>query len=96
MKATFQVVSIIWIILGFLSCSRSGSDNDNGQNPGPGNPSGSNPVETNPRNANYPPAFTGQTRVNGVTTTTAYQANAITTTLASPWESPTFRMVGCW
>ncbi|WDF77206.1 PQQ-dependent sugar dehydrogenase [Mucilaginibacter sp. KACC 22773] len=47
----------------------------------------SNPqsVETNSPNAAYRPAFAGQTRVNGVHTTTAYEAVPITTALSSPW-----------
>src|SRR4051812_5156835 len=85
MKRKSQFILTICIIVGFISCSKSGSNNNNGQNPVPGNPSTGNPVETNPPNANYPSAFTGQTRIKGVTTTTAYQVNAITTALASPW-----------
>lgn len=43
------------------------------------------PVETNPANANYQPAFTGQTRIGGVRTATTIQANTLTTALNSPW-----------
>lgn len=43
------------------------------------------PVETNPPNTSYSPAFTGQTRIGSVKTTTAIQATAIATSLASPW-----------
>jgi len=42
-------------------------------------------VETNPSNSRYSPAFTGQTRVNAVRTTTAYQSTVITSSLTSPW-----------
>jgi glucose/arabinose dehydrogenase len=43
------------------------------------------PVETNPPNSTYKPAFEGQTRVNGVKTTTAYRSTVLTTSLVSPW-----------
>lgn len=43
------------------------------------------PVETNPPNSNYKPAFEGQTRVNGVKTTTAYRSTVLTSSLVSPW-----------
>lgn len=43
------------------------------------------PVETNRANTNYTPAFTGQTRVAGVKTTTAIQATVITSALSAPW-----------
>ncbi|MFD2163768.1 PQQ-dependent sugar dehydrogenase [Paradesertivirga mongoliensis] len=43
------------------------------------------PVETKPANTNYKPAFTGQTRIGGISTTTAIQANVITSALSSPW-----------
>lgn len=42
-------------------------------------------VETNPPNANYKAAFVGQTRIKSVKTTTAIQANVISTALSSPW-----------
>jgi glucose/arabinose dehydrogenase len=64
------------------SCS-SGSDEGETQQP----PTVTNPssVETNPPNANYRPAFEGQTRINAVRTATGYQSRAITTSLSSPW-----------
>ena len=43
------------------------------------------PVETGKANANYKPAFEGQTRVNGVKTTTPYESKVITNKLNSPW-----------
>lgn len=44
-----------------------------------------NPVENNTPNTTYKPAFTGQTRINGLQTTTGYESNVITTTLSNPW-----------
>lgn len=43
------------------------------------------PVETNKANTDYKPAFEGQTRANGVKTTTAFESKVITSKLKSPW-----------
>lgn len=43
------------------------------------------PVETRPPNTDYNPAFTGQTRIAGVKTTTPYEGRVITTSLQKPW-----------
>lgn len=43
------------------------------------------PVETQKANTNYPPAFTGQTRINSVTTTTAYKSEKIAEKMGRPW-----------
>lgn len=43
------------------------------------------PVEKNAPNTNYSPAFTGQTRIGGVKTTTAIKATILTTALSAPW-----------
>jgi glucose/arabinose dehydrogenase len=51
----------------------------------PDSPSTGTPVETKPPNTNYPPAFTGQTRINGVRTSAAYQATVLTSSLNAPW-----------
>lgn len=45
----------------------------------------SSPVETGDANTNYQPAFEGQTRAAGVTTTTAYEGIVVTESLNSPW-----------
>lgn len=42
-------------------------------------------VETNPPNANYTPAFQGQTRIKSVKTNTVIQATVIANTLSRPW-----------
>ncbi|HUP11532.1 MAG TPA: PQQ-dependent sugar dehydrogenase, partial [Niastella sp.] len=51
----------------------------------PDSPTTGKPVETKPANTAYQPAFTGQTRVNGVRTSAAYQSTVITSTLTAPW-----------
>jgi aldose sugar dehydrogenase len=43
------------------------------------------PVETNKPNADYRPAFNGQTRIAGVKTVTAYQTEKIADKLGRPW-----------
>jgi len=66
----------------FSSCS---TNTDNTE-PTPDPPStGNPPVETNAPNATYPPAFTGQTRIGGIKTTTAIRTQLITSALVSPW-----------
>ncbi|WP_348799668.1 PQQ-dependent sugar dehydrogenase [Flavobacterium adhaerens] len=67
-------------------CSKS----DNEQTPDPQDPDTEtpvtgNPVETNPANTNYQPAFTGQTRIGSVQTTTPFAATVLTSSLSSPW-----------
>jgi glucose/arabinose dehydrogenase len=72
------IFSLCFLLL-LVSCSRDSDPAD----PAPDPPT--SPVETNPANANYLPAFTGQTRVNRVTTATNYRAIVITASLTSPW-----------
>jgi aldose sugar dehydrogenase len=43
------------------------------------------PVETKDPNAEYKPAFSGQTRINGIKTITAYIAERIAAQLRGPW-----------
>ena len=43
------------------------------------------PVETNSPNTNYKPAFAGQTRINGIKTTTPYKVEKIAEKLGRPW-----------
>ena len=61
----------------------------NGKNVTPTQPESesdnNSPVETGDANTNYQPAFEGQTRAEGVTTTTAYEGVVVTESLNSPW-----------
>jgi len=43
------------------------------------------PVETQKPNTNYQPAFKGQTRAPGITTSTPYEVTIITDQLSDPW-----------
>lgn len=65
-------------LLTLFSCS---DNKDSNSNPG----TVTNPVESNTPNTTYKPAFTGQTRVNGIKTTTSYESTVLTTTLTNPW-----------
>lgn len=71
----YTVFAIIFS-LASISCSR---DNDRSSE------SSTSPVETNPANANYAPAFAGQTRENGVITSARYRVDIIATSLTNPW-----------
>lgn len=51
----------------------------------PDSPSTGTPVETQPANTTYAPAFTGQTRINGVRTSAEYQSIILTSSLTAPW-----------
>ena len=76
---TRHLISIfILSLLVLTGCSDDADDVDK-------NPITGGPVETEAANTNYSPAFEGQTRIGSVTTTTDFQATAITTSLASPW-----------
>jgi len=61
-----------------LSCSDDDSGDGDGNQTAP-------PVETNPPNTSYKPAFEGQTRIDGVLTTTSYDAEILTSDLTAPW-----------
>ncbi|MES2645311.1 MAG: PQQ-dependent sugar dehydrogenase [Bacteroidota bacterium] len=78
-----RVLSFIaGLSLTLLSCSR---DSEPDPDPIPTTDSLTAPVETLAPNANYQPAFTGQTRVAGVKTSVRFRADVIATSLVSPW-----------
>lgn len=78
MKNKFYATALSAVFLSLASC---GDDDKSDTGPVVTGP----PVETEDPNTNYQPAFEGQTRANGATTTTAYTADVITTALSSPW-----------
>ena len=69
-----------------FACSPSTPNNGNGTT-STADTSGSNlaPVETKPANTDYKPAFAGQTRIGGVSTTTPYGSTLLTSSLKKPW-----------
>lgn len=82
MKSKSQLQLIIIFMFGLIACSKHNDDDDSGQNP---DPITGTSVETNPPNSNYVSAFSGQTRINKVTTATAYRGTVITSALTAPW-----------
>jgi glucose/arabinose dehydrogenase len=72
-------IFIAFTVLATVGCLRNDAQNTSSKS------TGLRPVETNSPNANYKPAFAGQTRVNGVRTATAYRATIVTSALKSPW-----------
>ncbi len=72
-------ITLAGALMLMLGCSKKDDDQR------PSNVSTGVPVETNPANTTYSPAFAGQTRVNGVTTTMPYQSTVITSALLAPW-----------
>ncbi len=77
----------IFAIISISSCKNSNTNTD----PAP-DPVGvdtitvtGTPVETARPNSSYSPSFTGQTRVSGVRTATAYEGRVLATSLTSPW-----------
>ncbi|WP_205510993.1 PQQ-dependent sugar dehydrogenase [Longitalea arenae] len=79
MKSVSWFITLAVALTVLNGCSKDDKDKK------PESPSTGKPVETNPPNTNYPPAFAGQTRVNGVKTAAAYQATVLTSALAAPW-----------
>ncbi|RZK17049.1 MAG: PQQ-dependent sugar dehydrogenase [Pedobacter sp.] len=80
MKTKFHLIAVAFGIIMTASCSKPGLDDETIIDPtiGPG-------VESNPPNTNYTAAFKGQTRIQAVRTTTAFQGTAISTGLTAPW-----------
>lgn len=82
---TMKNLKYIFMLSGVLfafSCN----NNDNNGSPENGGGTVTDPVETNPANSQYKPAFSGQTRINGMTTNTEFKADIITSALTSPWS----------
>jgi aldose sugar dehydrogenase len=77
MKTTTYQMLIAASML-FTGCSETIDENENN---GPVLP----PVENSAANTNYQPAFPGQTRANGVRTSTAYVGEVLTSSLSAPW-----------
>lgn len=71
--------------IGMIACSKNKGSTPTPDPTPPGSGTSGSSVETNPPNSTYKPAFTGQTRIGKVTTTTSYRATIITSSLSSPW-----------
>ena len=82
MKAKIKLLLVTAVFLSFMGCSKSSTSEEI---PDPTIPNTGTSVETNPPNTKFSSAFTGQTRINGVRTTTAYNKTILTSSLNSPW-----------
>lgn len=83
---SFRTMSSLFVFstlfMFFTSCESNGNSNDDIPTP---TDSISAPVETNAPNADYQPAFEGQTRISGVTTETEYTVETFADGLNNPW-----------
>jgi glucose/arabinose dehydrogenase len=79
MKPVSWSITLAVALVVLNGCSKDDKDNK------PESPSTGKPVETKPANTTYQPAFTGQTRINGVRTSAAYQSTVLTSSLTAPW-----------
>lgn len=81
MKKTYCIL-IFSAALAMTSCEKPG---DQSESTADSSTVAAAPVETKEGNTDYKPAFEGQTRVAGVTTTTPYDFAVLDSTLKSPW-----------
>ncbi|RAW01078.1 PQQ-dependent sugar dehydrogenase [Pseudochryseolinea flava] len=79
MQAKRYLIAMVACLSLVVGCSDDDDDDDND------NPQTGAPVETLPANTTYKPAFTGQTRIGSVQTTTPIKATIITSELEKPW-----------
>jgi glucose/arabinose dehydrogenase len=78
-----RIIILITASAAYLACGTNSSGN--GTTSSPSDTTTNAPVETRRPNANYKPAFAGQTRVPGVKTKTAFLATVVTNGLSNPW-----------
>lgn len=83
-----KLYSFLIAIIFVISCTAQNNNNEDvkGDKTSNGMDSIYPPVETKAPNADYKPAFEGQTRISGVKTTTPYEVNIIAEGLSSPWS----------
>ena len=84
MKLNKYFLIMIGVSLSIYACNDS-EGNGGTENTNPDVVATGPPVESAPANTSYEPAFTGQTRVGSVLTTTPYQGTVVTGGLVSPW-----------
>lgn len=83
-RKIFTLIFISSCLMVLISCSKKKNVAVDEPTPTTPTPSGP-PVENNPANSSYNPAFTGQTRIAGVTTATRIRSGIVTSSLAAPW-----------
>jgi aldose sugar dehydrogenase len=83
----FKLALTIGFALAVMACNDSNQPAAEGANTGAANSGDTlgSPVETEKPNADYKPAFQGQTRIGRVITQTPYEGVVITSDLKSPW-----------
>jgi aldose sugar dehydrogenase len=79
---TFFYLTVILILVYSSGCANKIASSTNSSS---GDTTQLPPVETQNANANYKPAFTGQTRIGGVKTITPYKVEKIAEKLGRPW-----------
>lgn len=87
-KQNQQVMRIFLTAILFATLSACGQKTNKEVQPISDSPIGK-PVETDKPNSDYKPAFTGQTRIAGVKTTTPIESKIITDKLERPWDITT-------
>lgn len=90
-----RLFSLLFVFAFIASCQAQNQDKkdkdeiENPVDPPLDPPSGTDsiypPVETQAPNVDYKPAFEGQTRINGVKTSTPYEVKVIAQGLSNPW-----------
>jgi glucose/arabinose dehydrogenase len=78
-----SILAVLLLISFLVSTCANNNATSSGKNNG--DTSGLKPVETKKPNADYAPAFSGQTRIRGIKTNTAYKAEKIGPKLDKPW-----------
>ncbi len=83
-----KLYSFLIAIIFVISCTAQNNNNEDikGDKTSNGTDYIYPPVDTKAPNADYKPAFEGQTRISGVKTTTPYEVNIIAEGLSSPWS----------
>lgn len=79
---SIHLISILALLVATISCKKAVDKSIAATGPNPGSTMS---VETEKPNTNYDPAFEGQTRVKGVSTSTPYKFEAINKSLSKPW-----------
>ena len=90
-----RLFSLLFVFAFIASCQAQNQDKkdkdeiENPVDPPLDPPSGTDsiypPVETKPPNVDYKPAFEGQTRIDGIKTSTPYEVKVIAQGLSNPW-----------
>ena len=80
-----KALSLYYLIPALLLACSTGCATEGGKAPDAGDSDTTRPVETKKANADYKPAFAGQTRINRTVTKTPYKVDKLTTSLQKPW-----------